>query len=225
MYPHMALFNLGEKMQKLHDRRSWINEHVGAFPQLVAAWYVYEVWMEDSPQFKAWINGKAEDDGRPKGPPNPGSRAGSRSASHHSQSSASHQSSRPQLSRAAKKSAASGKGDTVAPQDSVSEVDYDINESTDDEDDRGKVEEFEESWSDLQKRVDMWRESVLTGLSPGNTPSDQELLDAHAIQRTPSGDSDESGTLISQTEYVSAPEKMSGISFDIDPSPLPPLSA
>jgi hypothetical protein len=72
--------------------------------------------MDNPPKFKAWADGNKHDS-RPRGLP----------------------------SRAANKCAQSSRYDGVAPQDSISHADYNIDVNTDD-DDKGRVEDFEESW-------------------------------------------------------------------------------
>jgi hypothetical protein len=137
MHPHPALFNLGEKMERLNNRTQWMGRNMKAFPYLCTIWLLYEIWMDDSPKFKAWIDGNKHDS-RPRGLP----------------------------SCAVNERAQSSQYDGGAPQDSVFYAGYNINANTDDDDDGGKVEDFEESWSNLRERVGTWRKSILLGLPP-----------------------------------------------------------
>jgi hypothetical protein len=217
MHPHLALYNLCEKIERLYGEQAhiWLGKYRTEIPHLRLAWTVYEQWMkaEIPSDFMTKEIKEINDDDAP------GSGVGSHSASGSSRSPPSHPRTRSQVTRSSK--TPSRRGDGVSPQDSTSCVEVDSDGSSDDDGD--DEEEMEESWSNLKKRVNMWRKSISPGLEPEHNTSCQELSGALAIQKVPSRDSDGSGTLVTQTGHVSAPEKLPGV-LDVHSSVLSPLS-
>jgi hypothetical protein len=219
MHPHLALYNLGEKIERLYGSEplDWMLKYRKKVPQLDSIWNVYRTWIRAKIplEFMNEENKETEDGGQSGSGPRPRSNSGP------PRPPPSHPRTRSQVTRSSRNSAPLRQGDVVNPGDSISYVEGDSDESSSDDDD--DEEEIEESWSTLKKRVNMWRNSISSGLEPEHNTSCQKLSDALAIQKVPSRDSDGSGTLVTQTGHGFAPEKVPGV-LDVHSSVLSPLS-
>jgi hypothetical protein len=176
MHPHLALYDLCEKIDRLYGQApyDWMSKCGSDYSHLNSIWGVYKAWM------------------KVKIPPKYDGAPGSGSGSHTISGSSRPPASRPcQVARALKRSTPSRQSDGVNTRDSIPYVEVGSDGSSDDDDDDG--EEVEESWSALKMRVHLWKSSIPPGLESEHSTSCQEFLDALTIQKAPSRESDGSG--------------------------------